>query len=431
MRIFDSVHGLMDFSEFKEAKMIVDTPLFQRLRHIKQLGVTEILFPSATHTRFSHSLGAAHLSLKIMDRFDISDRTRTEVFYAALLHDIGHGPFSHVFEQVFSKILSFPLRHELWTYRFIKEGIEQNGWFYDMYNEEGDAFIKRLCGYISHSTYKQPLSFATDIISSQIDVDRMDYLLRDSYHCGVTYGLFDTEWLIDSLRIFKVDGKRRLGIHEKGIGALEQYLLARRMITEYIYTLPKSRSYEKLIIFLLKEIYEIISTNSIPNIQNFISSVLFEFMNFKNKCYQTQEDFINDKFDSYKKLTDIDIWFTIRGILENQKHCSKKLYSLAEAIYYRKLPKIVYDESLSESDTMQVRQMRKEYNIESWDLFRDESSICTYENRLDPIYIIDRSDSILTLDEVSPLMAKLANEVTSKNNVYISKRAAKAIHKNR
>lgn len=154
-------------------------------------------------------------------------------------------------------------------------------------------------------------------------------------------------------------------------------------------------------------------------------------MNFEKGYYQTQKAFLKDKYESYKKLTDIDVWFTIRGILENQKHCSKKLYSLAEAIYYRKLPKLVYDEPLSESDTQQVRQMRKEYNIESWDLFRDESTICTYENRLDPIYIIDRADNILTLEEVSPLMAKLANEVTSKNNVYISKKAAKAIHQNR
>ena len=423
MRIFDSVHGLMDFSEFERARYIVDTPLFQRLRHIKQLGVTEMLFPSATHSRFSHCLGAANLSLNIMNYLDIDKQLREVIFYGALLHDIGHGPFSHVFEHVFSKVLPFTIRHELWTPMFIEEGISKYGWFSDKPENQKKEFIQKLCSLISPKLFGNTLSFASDIISSQIDVDRMDYLLRDSHHCGVTYGLFDVEWLIDSLRIFEVEGGQRLGIHIKGIGALEQYLMARRMITEYIYSLPKSRSYERLIIFFISKLWEKIFQRDTPELKSIISPTLYKFLDFNPKDYQTQMEFVKNKFDYYKNLTDNDIWFSIQGIIHNKMNHIEDLYELSIAIYYRSIPQVLDQLVKQDMDSERIHHIIKKHNLKPWDLFLEGSSILTYENRIDPIYIIDRDYNIQTLEQVSPLMAKLANEISMKKSVFISEKA--------
>ncbi|MCW8400934.1 HD domain-containing protein, partial [Legionella sp. PATHC038] len=151
-------------------KHYIDTPYFQRLRHIKQLGCGDLIFPGAVHTRFNHSLGACYLAKRVCEKLSINSE-KHEIMVAALLHDIGHGPFSHAFEEMYKNLSkenkSYRLSHDDdWTPKFINSFKER---------EKGDN--KKICSFF-HESELVPFHKYKDIISSQLDVDRLDYLLR-------------------------------------------------------------------------------------------------------------------------------------------------------------------------------------------------------------------------------------------------------------
>ncbi len=198
--IHDPIHGHIELDEF--AVRLVDTPEFQRLRRITQLGLAFLVYPSARHTRFEHSLGAFYLAKRIASlNPEIEDAV-----YAALLHDLGHYPFSHTLEALYP-------RHEENTKWLIRHG------------EIGDVVGERYSLGEFIKLFKHPL------VSGDIDSDRMDYLVRDAYYTGVAYGLVDLERLIRSLRW---DGKR-LVLLEKGVMAGQNLLLARAMMYPTVY----------------------------------------------------------------------------------------------------------------------------------------------------------------------------------------------------
>ncbi len=199
--VHDPVHGGIELDDF--AVKLVDTPEFQRLRRITQLGLAFLVYPSARHTRFEHSLGTFHIARLIRERNpEIDDGA----VYAALLHDLGHYPFSHTLECLFP-------RHEENTRWLIKRG------------EIGDVLRERFSLKEFFSLLKHPL------VSGDIDADRMDYLVRDAYYTGVAYGLVDLERLIRNLRW---DG-RRLILGEKGIMAGQNLLISRSMMYPTVY----------------------------------------------------------------------------------------------------------------------------------------------------------------------------------------------------
>ncbi|WP_297508887.1 HD domain-containing protein [Thermococcus sp.] len=199
--IHDPVHGGIELDDF--AVRLVDTPEFQRLRRITQLGLAYLVYPSARHTRFEHSLGTYHLARLVSTRNPEIDEG---VIYAALLHDLGHYPFSHTLEALFPK-------HEENTRWLIKRG--------EIGDILGESFsIKEL-----ENLLKNPL------VSGDIDADRMDYLVRDAYYTGVAYGIVDLERLVRNLRW---DGNRLI-LLEKGIMAGQNLLLARSMMYPTVY----------------------------------------------------------------------------------------------------------------------------------------------------------------------------------------------------
>ena len=160
----------------------MDMPQFQRLRRIKQLGLISLIYPGATHTRFEHSIGTMNLGSKLSEELDLSNDEIELIRASALLHDIGHGPFSHVSEGV----LSVP-HEELTKYVITKTSMK------DLLEEKFD--VSKIVNIVNGKGYLGP------IVSGELDVDRMDYLLRDSHNTGVAYGVIDYERIISNLKL--------------------------------------------------------------------------------------------------------------------------------------------------------------------------------------------------------------------------------------
>ena len=236
-RIRDPIHGLIEFSE--REKKLIDTPVFQRLRRIRQLAMAFLVYPSALHTRFDHSIGVMHIvgrictKLKELESNGINDQDIELMRFAALIHDIGHGPFSHVSEDLLEKHARNQTGigetrekiHEQITVDIIQTDPEIKSILND---DERDFVIKLI-------KEKDIRDWRRNVISSELDADKMDYLLRDSYFAGVKYGQYDLEQVIESCRISKDRNATSLVISDKGIYALEQLLLARYHMTQQVY----------------------------------------------------------------------------------------------------------------------------------------------------------------------------------------------------
>ena len=231
---------------------LVDTLEFQRLRRIKQLGLALYTYQSAEHSRFTHSLGALHLATRILDnlgaKYRISAEDRTAVRVAALLHDIGHGAFSHVIEP----ILGF--HHEDFTIRAVLSNETEVGKILRAFSQ---ALPQNVAGIIA-GTFR-PTALA-QLVSSQLDVDRMDYLLRDSLMTGAKYGIYDLEWIIKSLEIDEKND--RLYVAARGIYAVEDYLQARYYMFRQVYFHRTLRAAETVLRSLLKRALQLFESGT-------------------------------------------------------------------------------------------------------------------------------------------------------------------------
>ena len=207
--IRDSVYGDIRLNEIEVE--VMDNPQFQRLRRIKQLGLISLIYPGANHTRFEHSIGTMHIASKLADKLDLNQEDKELVRISALLHDIGHGPFSHVSEGV----LSFP--HEELTKYVIK-----NTAIRDIVEKKFD--INKIIEIINGEGKFGP------IVSGELDADRMDYLLRDSHYTGVAYGIIDYERIISNLNLNK-----HLSLDIKGVQAAEGALVSRYFMYPSVY----------------------------------------------------------------------------------------------------------------------------------------------------------------------------------------------------
>lgn len=213
--IRDSIHG--DIFVSSQELAVIDTPEFQRLRRLKQLGTSYLVYPSANHTRFEHSLGALHLAGRIVQRLDISDKEKTAVRMAALLHDVGHGPLSHTSEELLERYLG--QSHEGVTVALIGDSKIS-----DVLKDNG-IDPRRIQDLLTGENY------LGKIISSEFDVDRMDYLVRDAHHTGVAYGIIDLDRLINTIEIHEGS----LVITQRGLRAAEALLVARFLMIPVVY----------------------------------------------------------------------------------------------------------------------------------------------------------------------------------------------------
>ena len=262
----DPVHGFIEVSELENK--IVNSRPFQRLRNVKQLAMTYLVFHGAEHTRFGHSLGVMHLVSKAfhsaVENGDYSFSKSKYEWYLqilrliALTHDLGHAPFSHASESVFPKDMS----HEAFTEKIVKETeigdhIQEIGKeFVKKYGEEYDITPELICNIYmgrdpgEHSEF----TFLKSFMDSELDCDKMDYLLRDSLYCGVNYGKYDIERLVSSLTIFVQDDCPRLAIKDGGVQVFEEFVLARYFMFIQVYFHRTRRYFDVMFYRALAEI---------------------------------------------------------------------------------------------------------------------------------------------------------------------------------
>ena len=237
----DPVHNIIrlqtDSDEGDLMMRLIDATEFQRLRRIKQLGLGLYTYQGAEHSRFTHSLGAFHLMTRVLDRlgerYAIKPADRIAARAAALLHDVGHGSFSHVME----KVLNF--HHERWTVEVILSESSEIGALLRSHSLDLPAKVAS----IIEGTF-QPSALA-QLVSSQLDVDRMDYLLRDSLMTGAKYGIYDLEWIINALAID--EAADRIYVEARGVYAVEEYLQARYYMFRQVYFHRTLRSAEAVL----------------------------------------------------------------------------------------------------------------------------------------------------------------------------------------
>jgi HD superfamily phosphohydrolase len=242
----DPVHNIIrlrtDNSEGELMMRLIDTPEFQRLRRIKQLGLGLYTYQGAEHSRFTHSLGAFHLMSRVLDRLSekhsINEPDHTAARAAALLHDVGHGSFSHVMEKVLG------LHHETWTVEAVLSEATEIGRLLHSYSSDLPANVAAIIEGKFH-----PAALA-QLVSSQLDVDRMDYLLRDSLMTGAKYGIYDLEWIINALAIDEEHD--RIYVAARGLYAVEEYLQARYYMFRQVYFHRTLRSAEAVLRAILR-----------------------------------------------------------------------------------------------------------------------------------------------------------------------------------
>ncbi len=253
MILRDPVFGLVSFESDEERiiRKLVDTAEVQRLRRVRQLGVASLAFPGAEHTRFAHAIGAAFVMKQLIARLrsiqgDLpfwqrltSDRAR-DALAAAMLHDTGHGPLSHLFEDAIGQMP----HHETWTERII---LDPSTEVHRALVSEDASMPARVAALVRG---EHPLPYLANAVSGTFDVDRCDYLLRDAHATGVRYGVFDLDWLLRSLRMMPTDETSAPGLAidgAKGLPAIEAFLIARLFMFQQVYLHKATRSAEWMI----------------------------------------------------------------------------------------------------------------------------------------------------------------------------------------
>jgi HD superfamily phosphohydrolase len=269
---------------------LISHPFFQRLRYIKQLGMTHLVYPGALHTRFHHALGAMHLmslAIEILRSkgHDISPDEEQAATIAILLHDIGHGPFSHALE------------HSLVA------GIQHEDISMLMMERLNEQFHGQLSMAIDVFTGRYPKKFLHQLISSQLDLDRMDYLNRDSFFTGVSEGVISFDRIIKMFNI----ADDQLVIEEKGIYSIEKFLIARRLMYWQVYLHKTVIAGEQLLVKILKRAKEL----SAGGVELFATPALQHFL--KNEL--TKEDFFASDLHliQFSRLDDQDIFASVKA----------------------------------------------------------------------------------------------------------------------
>ena len=273
-RVFDPIHHFIELTA-GEARLL-DSDIMQRLRRLRQLGLAYLAYPSAEHSRFSHALGAFAMGTRVFDTLVVHSpehfNSEGDVAYqrrlvraALLLHDIGHGPFSHACEAVLG------IRHEERTNALL-ELPRMRALLADLDVDLCDVLELVVGG--SHNRYP----VLTEIVSGpNLDADRMDYLLRDAYFTGVTNGRYDSEQLLGSLRVFATPSGPVMGIDSRGVVALESFVLARYMMFATVYFHHTTRMFERILQDALRDLWTVPS--ALNDIDEFLQWDDFRVMN--------------------------------------------------------------------------------------------------------------------------------------------------------
>ena len=358
---------------------LIEHKYFQRLRRISQMGLSYLVFPGAHHTRFHHALGSMHLMQQAINvlRFkgvNISDDEENGLLIAILLHDIGHGPFSHAMEHSLVKNII----HEEISIHFMK-----------VLNED---FNGSLTLAISIFKGEYPRTFMCQLISSQIDMDRADYLKRDSFYTGVAEGNINSERLITMLNV--VDDK--LVVEEKGIYSVEKFLVARRFMYWQVYLHKTGLVAEQLLTRILQRAKELVKQGKTLK----CSEALYHFLS--NEI--NQSNFDDSTLKIFAKLDDYDI---VSAMKQWQYYDDFVLSNLCDMIINRDLLKIqIKNKPFKKSDLLNHKNdLIKRYDISEFEadyfVFQDNISNQAYKKKHDSIDILLNNGKIKDVVEAS------------------------------
>ena len=372
---------------------LIDSPVFQRLRRIKQGGMSSLVYPGATHTRFSHALGAMYLMQQALDTLrsksvDISDEEYEAALIAILLHDVGHGPFSHALE---TSIIP-DLHHEDMSLALMK-------YLNDLHDHRLDLAIDIFSG-----RYSRP--FLHQLVSSQLDVDRMDYLVRDSFFTGVVEGMVGVDRIIKILNVHE----DQLVCESKGIYSVENFIVARRFMYWQVYLHKASIAAEYMLVHVLKRAKELYREGK----DLFLGPHLAYFFQHKVNPQELSEEVLKQ----YLQLDDGSIEFAIKHW---QSHEDPILSSLCQRILNRKLLKVKLqttpftEEEISLHQQQFLAQSHVSREALPYFVFTGKVSNQAYQKTsTEPILIWFKSGELLDLVEVTDVsnIEALARPVT-------------------
>ncbi len=388
--INDPVHGFISIPS-DIIFDVIEHPYFQRLRRISQLGLTSLVYPGALHTRFHHALGAMHLmglAIEVLRQkgHEITDEEALSANLAILMHDIGHGSFSHALENSIVHEMNHEVLSELFMHKL---------------NHVFDGKLS-MAIEIFKGNYKK--RFLHQLVSSQLDVDRLDYMIRDSFFTGVSEGIIGTERLIKMLNV-KDD---ELVVDDKGIYSVEKFIVSRRLMYWQVYLHKTVLSAEHLMVQILKRAEFVAKTNmplfGTPPLIDFLSNT-YKFQDFeKNPTL----------LDTFSQIDDFDI---LSGIKTWVNHPDVILSALSKQLIHRKLFRIELQDSPFE--TVKVDEIKERcsqyFDIQPQDthyfVFSERVENKIYNPYTDKIKILYKNQKICDISEASD---QLGIEVLSK-----------------
>ncbi|MEX1054856.1 MAG: HD domain-containing protein [Rhodothermales bacterium] len=390
----DPVHGFISVP--KNLIMgLIQTPEVQRLRRIRQLGIGHLVFPGAEHTRFGHALGAMALMQDALSNLaekgtPISPDESTAALAAALLHDVGHGPFSH------------SLEHEFIA-RFNHEDMSR-ALILDLNTRFGGELDLALA--IFDGTYERP--FFHRLVASQLDMDRLDYLRRDSFYTGVVEGEVGVQRIIKTMRVHPIDGgpESNVVIESKGIYAIENYIISRRLMYWQVYLHKTVLAGDQLLRAVLSRL-RLLSAEGDPGIRERCSPALLYFLTRSVSVEDIHQEEVRKHFC---RLDDTDIVYSLKQCMD---HEDRVLADLSRRFIERDFFRVTFletppaaerldewmgriaawlvDSGLSRPDT--ARDDARFY------LSRDDTRHAAYENLEDTIFVLDRSGAVRELSD--------------------------------
>ena len=384
----DPVHSYIHIN-YEVVWNCLDSKEFQRLRRIRQLGGDFQVYPTAEHSRFSHSLGVYEIVRRMVTEIkslsvELSEYDKICVMLAGLLHDVGHGPFSHAFEHVTKH------SHEDYTAKIILGETELN----QVLAEVSPRLPEDIVSIIEHN---HPNDILNQIISGQLDADRMDYLLRDSYFSATSYGQFDLERILRTMRVRKIDeNKKALVVKYTGIHSVEDYIMARYQMYWQVYYHPVARSYEAVFIQLFNRLKDIFKDN-----KEYFSDmkVLIPFLE-KNVV----------SVEEYFKLDENSLLYCCSLIQDKDDEIAA---DLARRLQNRRLFEYV---DYSEENLAQIKNMLKEQNLDEKYYLRVEnveaSVYSPYKGR--KILIEQLDGKIVTLEKASTIVESITKGETKR-----------------
>jgi len=351
---------------------IIEHKYFQRLRRISQMGMSYLVYPGAQHTRFHHALGCMHLMRKSLEvlRFKgvkISEKEEEALLIAILLHDIGHGPFSHAMEHSIVSGVS----HEWLSLQFMEK---MNAEF----NQSLTLAIQIFKGEYHRKFFKQ-------LIASQLDVDRLDYLKRDSFYTGVAEGNINSERLITMLNV----NNDELVVEQKGIYSVEKFLVARRLMYWQVYLHKTSLGAEQLLIRVLKRAKELSGKGVELPASKALSFFLKNEMNFENFTDKTLHTF--SKLDDYDIVSAMKEWISCDDFV---------LKNLCKSIINRDLLKVKLKKTPIESGKVEkhLEELQQKYKISkeeaNYFVFKGSVSNLAYRDDVENINILYKNGKV-------------------------------------